>query len=65
MKKYNPEIIEKKWQNYWAEKRIYKSKADKTKKKFTEKKRKLSLYPKDKLPQYVQNHESKFKDWLD
>ena len=34
MKKYNPEIIEKKWQNYWAEKRIYKSKADKTKKKF-------------------------------
>ena len=33
MKKYNPEIIEKKWQNYWAEKRIYKSKADKTKKK--------------------------------
>ena len=39
--------------------------ADKTKKKFAEKKRKLSLYPKDKLPQYVQNHESKFKDWLD
>ena len=37
----------------------------KTEKKFTEKKRKLSLYPKDKLPQYVQNHESKFKDWLD
>jgi len=34
MKKYNPEIIEKKWQNYWADKRIYKSKADKTKKKF-------------------------------
>ena len=34
MKKYNPEIIEKKWQNYWAEKRIYKSRADKTKKKF-------------------------------
>ena len=33
MKKYNPEIIEKKWQNYWAKKRIYKSKADKTKKK--------------------------------
>ena len=34
MKKYNPEIIEKKWQNYWAEKRIYKSETDKTKKKF-------------------------------
>ncbi len=34
MKKYNPKIIEKKWQNYWAEKRIYKSKADETKKKF-------------------------------
>ena len=33
MKKYNPEIIEKKWQNYWAEKHIYKSKAEKTKKK--------------------------------
>ena len=29
------------------------------------KKRKLSLYPKGKLPQYVQNHENKFKDWLD
>ena len=34
MKKYNPEIIEKKWQNYWAEKRIYKSQTDQTKKKF-------------------------------
>ena len=34
MKKYNPEIIEKKWQKFWARKRIYKSKADKTKKKF-------------------------------
>ncbi len=34
MKKYNPEIIEKKWQNYWAEKRTYKSKVDQTKKKF-------------------------------
>ena len=33
MKKYNPEIIERKWQNYWAKKRVYKSKADKTKKK--------------------------------
>ena len=44
---------------------IYDMYADKTENKFTEKKRKLSLYPKDKLPQYVQNHESKFKDWLD
>ena len=44
---------------------IYDMYADKTEKKFTEKKRKLSLYPKGKLPQYVQNHESKFKDWLD
>ncbi len=34
MKKYNPEIIEKKWQDYWAEKRIYKSRSDQTKKKF-------------------------------
>ena len=34
MKKYNPEIIEEKWQNYWAEKRTYKSKVDQTKKKF-------------------------------
>ena len=34
MKKYNPEIIEKKWQNYWAQNGMYKSKADQTKKKF-------------------------------
>ena len=44
---------------------IYDMYADKTENKFTEKKRKLSLYPKVKLPQYVQNHESRFKDWLD
>ena len=44
---------------------IYDMYADKTENKFTEKKRKLSLYPKGKLPQYVQSHESKFKDWLD
>ena len=44
---------------------IYDMYADKTENKITEKKRKLSLYPKGKLPQYVQNHESKFKDWLD
>ena len=34
MKKYNPKIIEKKWQKYWAEKKTYKSKVDQTKKKF-------------------------------
>ncbi len=34
MKKYNPEIIEKKWQKLWAEKKIYRSKVDQTKKKF-------------------------------
>ena len=34
MKKYNPEIIEKKWQKYWAEKGTFNSKADQTKKKF-------------------------------
>ena len=44
---------------------IYDMYADKTENKFTEKKRKLSLYPKDKLPQYILNNESKFKDWLD
>ena len=44
---------------------IYDMYADKTENKFTEKKRKLSLFPKGKLPHYIQNHESKFKDWLD
>ena len=44
---------------------IYDMYADKTENKFTEKKRKLSLFPKGKLPNYIQNHESKFKDWLD
>ena len=34
MKKYNPKIIEKKWQDYWAEKQIYQSRSDQTKKKF-------------------------------
>ena len=44
---------------------IYDMYADKTENKFTEKKRKLSLFPKGKLPHYIQSHESKFKDWLD
>ncbi len=35
------------------------------KKKFSENKRKLSLYPKNELPQYILNNESKFKEWLD
>ena len=34
-------------------------------KKFSENKRKLSLYPKNELPQYILNNESKFKEWLD
>ena len=34
MKKYNPEIIEKKWQNYWQEKQVHRSQSDQTKKKF-------------------------------
>ena len=44
---------------------IYDMFADKTEKKFSENKRKLSLYPKNKLPQYVLNNEIKFKEWLD
>ena len=44
---------------------IYDMYADKTEKKFSEKKRKLKFYPKNKLPQYIQNNESKFKEWLD
>ena len=44
---------------------IYDMFADKTEKKFSENKRKLSLYPKNELPQYILNNESKFKDWLD
>ena len=34
MERYNFKIIENKWQKYWEEKKIYKSKVDKTKKKF-------------------------------
>ena len=44
---------------------IYDMFADKTEKKFSENKRKLKFYPKNKLPQYIQNNESKFKEWLD
>ena len=44
---------------------IYDMFADKTEKKFSENKRKLSLYPKNELPQYILNNESKFKEWLD
>ena len=44
---------------------IYDMFADKTEKKFSENKRKLSLYPKNDLPQYILNNENKFKEWLD
>ena len=44
---------------------IYDMFADKREKKFSENKRKLNLYPKNKLPQYVLNNENKFKEWLD
>ena len=44
---------------------IYDMFADKTEKKFSENKRKLGLYPKNKLPQYILNNENKFKEWLD
>jgi len=44
---------------------IYDMFADKREKKFSENKRKLNLYPKNKLPQYILGNESKFKEWLD
>ena len=44
---------------------IYDMYADKTEKKFSDKKRKLSLFPKDSLPQFVKENENRFKDWLD
>ncbi len=44
---------------------IYDMFADKKEKKFSENKRKLNLYPKNKLPQYILGNESKFKEWLD
>ena len=37
----------------------------KEKKNFLKIKENLSLYPKNKLPQYILNNESKFKEWLD
>ena len=44
---------------------IYDMFADKRQKKFSENKRKLNLYPKNKLPQYILDNENKFKEWLD
>ena len=44
---------------------IYDMFADKKDKKFSENKRKLNLYPKNKLPQYILANENKFKEWLD
>ena len=34
VERYNFKIVEKKWQNYWDEKKIFKTKVDKNKKKF-------------------------------
>ena len=44
---------------------IYDMYADKKVKKFSENKKKLSLFPKNELPQYILNNENKFKEWLD
>ena len=44
---------------------IYDMFADKKEKKFSEKKKKLIIYPKANLPTYVIENEIKFKDWLD
>ena len=44
---------------------IYDMFADKKEKKFSEKKRKLGLFPRNKLPQYILNNENKLKEWLD
>jgi len=44
---------------------IYDMFADKREKKFSENKKKLNLYPKNKLPQYILANENKFKEWLD
>ena len=44
---------------------IYDMFADKKEKKFSEKKKKLDLYPKKNLPSYILENENKFKDWLD
>ena len=42
---------------------IYDMFADKKEKKFSEKKKKLIIYPKANLPTYVIENEIKFKDW--
>ena len=44
---------------------IYDMFADKKEKKFSERKKKLIIYPKVNLPTYVIENEIKFKDWLD
>ena len=44
---------------------IYDMFADKKEKKFSEKKKKLIIYPKANLPTYIIENEIKFKDWLD
>ena len=44
---------------------VYDMFADKKEKKFSEKKKKLIIYPKANLPNYVIENEIKFKDWLD
>ena len=44
---------------------VYDMFADKRQKKFSENKKKLNLYPKNKLPQYILDNQNKFKEWLD
>ena len=34
IEKYNPKVIEKKWQSYWSEQKVYESKIDLNKKKY-------------------------------
>ena len=34
MERYNFKIVENKWQNFWEKKKVFKSKLDKSKKKF-------------------------------
>ena len=61
----NHQKINQKSQVDFAKINRMKANFDKTEKKFSENKRKLSLYPKNELPQYILNNESKFKEWLD
>ena len=44
---------------------VYDMFADKRQKKFSENKKKLNLYPKNKLPQYILDNQNRFKEWLD